>query len=88
MGRGLSGIQEYTAAPLHRRRDAQRYGVPSYLSPMVVARRLLDRPEGSVKGAEVAGAKRLHARLVATTIERRDGIRAASSRGFFWGAEP
>src|SRR5919112_4009500 len=88
MGRGLSGILEDAAAPLGRRGDARGYGVPTYLSPLPVARRLLDRPQGAVQGTEVAGAKRLDARLVATTIERRDGSRAASSRGFLRGAEP
>src|SRR5215213_9377698 len=57
-------------------------------SPLDHARRLLDFAQRSVEGGEVAGAKGLDARLVATTIERRDCGRAASSHGFLWGAEP
>jgi hypothetical protein len=57
-------------------------------SPLANTRGLLDLAQGSVQGAEVAGAKRLDARHVATAIELRGCVRAASSRGFLRGAEP
>src|SRR5829696_4300045 len=50
-------------------------------------RLVADLAQGSFQGAEVAGAKRLDARLV-ITIELRDGSRAARILGFLWGAEP
>src|SRR5215207_9989119 len=46
-----------------------------------------DPAQGSFQVGEVAGAKRLDARLV-VTIELRDGVRAASILGFLWAAEP
>src|SRR5829696_9928592 len=70
---GVEGTPYATASPL--------------TSPLVNAKRLLDLAQGSVQGAEVAGAKRLDARTV-VTIKRREGIRAARSLGFLWGAEP
>src|SRR5829696_9315163 len=70
---GVEGTPYATASPL--------------TSPLVNAKRLLDLAQGSVQGGEVAGAKRLDASLV-VTIKRREGIRAARSLGFLWGAEP
>src|SRR5919112_5779713 len=46
-----------------------------------------DLAQGSFQVGEVAGAKRLDARLV-ITIELRDGGRAARILGFLWAAEP
>src|SRR5919107_410654 len=46
-----------------------------------------DLAQRSFQVGEVAGAKRLDTRLV-ITIELRDGVRAASSRGFLFAAEP
>src|SRR5215216_5251186 len=50
-------------------------------------RLVADLAQGSFQGGEVAGAKRLDARIV-VTIELRDGARAARILGFLWGAEP
>src|SRR5829696_1595445 len=50
-------------------------------------RLVADLAQGSFQGAEVAGAKRLDARVV-VTIELRDGARAARILGFLWGAKP
>src|SRR5215208_5168988 len=72
-GREVEGTPYATTSPL--------------TSPLVNARRLLDLAQGAFQVWEIAGAKRLDARLV-VTIKRRNGVRATRILSVLWVAEP
>src|SRR5215217_6751050 len=72
---------------VRRKHEAPAYATGAKCCGKDTWRLVGDLAQGSFQGAEVAGAKRLDARLV-ITIELRDGARAARSRGLLFAAEP